>query len=188
MVCHWYHMLVMVYKYFLQFQFKFLSNPQRKCLWRFDCKGSKQLTSTLTRSSPNFSSWISARSCSINRSLHRHRHHQSLLTGHSLPTHPLPQDTVLNLETHWKALLHLNLLIPQISKEQRFGFLLLFLCVCVCVCVCEHARTHMHVRAWTHVCVHVLAVTHITYTFDSDYTYAMPKLQDAQQPEPEDYP
>ena len=115
-------------------------------VWRFDCKGSKQLTSTLTRSSSNFSSWISARSCSINRSLHRHRHHQSLLTGHSLPTHPLPQDTVLNLETHWKALLHLNLLIPQISKEQRFGFLLLFLCVCACV----YARVHAHIC----MCVH----------------------------------
>ena len=32
MACHWYHMLVMVYKYFLQFHFKFLCNPQQKCL------------------------------------------------------------------------------------------------------------------------------------------------------------
>ena len=130
-------------------------------VWRFDCKGSKQLTSTLTRSSSNFSSWISARSCSINRSLHRHRHHQSLLTGHSLPTHPLPQDTVLNLETHWKALLHLNLLIPQISKEQRFGFLLLFLCVCVRVCM--RARTHTYACACMDTCMRSCVGCHTSH-------------------------
>ena len=51
-----------------------------------------------------------------------------------------------------------------------------------------YVRMHMRARAHMHACVHVLAITHITYTFDSDYTYAIPKLQDAQQPEPEDYP